>query len=60
MSIDYRLAPEGTGTVLNYEARWEAHGFMLKLMSPIITVMARRNTVEAMSRIKDLVENPSE
>ena len=60
MSIDYRLEAEETGTILNYEARWEPRGFALKLMSPIITMMSRKNAEEELKQIKDYAEGLSQ
>jgi hypothetical protein len=57
MKVDYYLLEEKGETVLRYESRWEPHGIMLKLMSPIITIMARKNVDDVMGRLKKLAED---
>lgn len=56
MDVMYTLEPEPHGTSLTYEARWQPHGLMLKLMSPIITRIAQNNVIEQMGLLKSLAE----
>ena len=56
MNVDYHLIELTDGTELTYESRWEPYGIMLKLMSPLITMMARRNVEDVMGRLKKLAE----
>lgn len=56
MHVDYQITPKADGIVMTYTSRWEAHGLMLKLMSPIITKMANNNVTETMNQLKSLAE----
>jgi carbon monoxide dehydrogenase subunit G len=59
MYIDYMLKSETAGTILTYESRWQAHGFMLKLMSPLLYVLSQRNISAQMARLKNIAEESS-
>ena len=57
MHVDYFLSPSETGTIVTYKARWEPHGLMLKLMTPLLTKMSQRNASDAMNQLKSLAES---
>ncbi|MCP5098273.1 MAG: hypothetical protein GY943_22210, partial [Chloroflexi bacterium] len=57
MHVDYRLSAEGDGTVLNFESRWKPHGILLKLMTPLLTKMSRKNIDADMHRLKAFAES---
>ena len=57
MRVEYRLAAAGASTSLWCNARWQPRGLMLRLMSPLINVMGRRNNRLALQRLKALAES---
>ena len=56
MYLDYQLSANETGTMMNYESKWEPHGFTLKLMAPIINKMAQKNATEVLNQLKVVTE----
>ena len=56
MHVDYFMSPGENCTIVTYEARWEPHGLMLKLMTPLLTKMSQRNAREAMHQLKIVAE----
>ncbi len=56
MHIRYDLTSNHQGTELRYRARWRPRGLMLRLMSPMIGVMARRECNRSLARLKEIAE----
>ncbi len=56
MVVTYSITPRQNSVELTYSARWRAVGLMLRLLSPVITIMAKRNARAAMDRLKKLAE----
>ena len=54
MRVSYEIKDDPT--LLRYTARWRPSGIMLRLMHPLIAVMARRNTRVTLQRIKAIAE----
>ena len=57
MTLNYRLAFANGRTSLQYVATWKPHGLLLRLMSPLISWFGRRNTAQALTRLKSLAED---
>ncbi len=56
MVVTYSITPRQDRIELTYSARWRAVGLMLRLLAPVITIMAKRNARAAMDRLKRLAE----
>jgi len=61
MTVGYRLTPgEGSAssgnTTLDYTSAWHPREFMMRLMSPLISIMAKRNVRSQLGRLKALAE----
>ncbi len=53
MLVRYALSPAGRGTELRYQATWRPRGLMLRLMSPVISIVARRECRRSLARLKE-------
>ncbi len=56
MYLSYCLTPAGRKTTLYYTVNWKPKGLMLRLMTPLLRVLSRRNIRVAMTRLKELAE----
>ena len=54
LHIDYQLSQSHLGTQVIYKNCWRAHGLMLKLIAPLINLMARKNAQQALNALKAL------
>lgn len=57
MSVDYEISPDAEATMLHFRSAWKPHGFMLRIMHPLITFMAGRNATDSMRRLKSRAES---
>lgn len=51
MCLTYRSSSVTGSTELAYTAAWQPHGFILRLLHPLIAVMSRRNTRAALDKL---------
>lgn len=56
MSVDYTLTPTDDSTRVDYRTQWQPQGILLKLMSPMITKMSRKNVQAQMANLKIVAE----
>ena len=56
MLVSYLLRPVGQGSELIFTSAWQPQGILLRLMSPLIGVMARSKIRGTLSRLKQLAE----
>ena len=57
MLVRYALSPAGRGTELRYQATWQPQGLMLRLMSPLIDIVARKSCRRSLARLEELAED---
>ena len=56
MVVRYALSPLSGGTELRYQARWRPREVVLRLMSPLIGIVARKQCRRSLARLKELAE----
>ena len=56
MVVGYRLLPGDQGTGLHYTSTWQPYGLILRLLSPLITFMAKKNTRAQLRRLQKLAD----
>ncbi|MDH3732690.1 MAG: SRPBCC family protein [Gemmatimonadota bacterium] len=57
MTIHYVVSGSNGALDVRFDSDWEAHGVVLKLLSPLLTLMGRRNARRVMSRLKEVAES---
>lgn len=57
MTVDHALYEEGQGVRLEYESNWKPMGFMLKLLYPLISIMANKNATKCLEDLKSCIES---
>lgn len=58
MHVDYRLQENNGSVTLDYLSTWQPKGFRLKLLHPLINMMAGRNATQSLATLKAKVESP--
>ena len=59
MTIRYGVSGTDGALTVRFDSDWTAHGLVLRLMEPLIALMARRNAKGAMHRLKEVAESAS-
>lgn len=56
MAVDYHIQEQGDAIELRYRSSWEPIGLFLKVMHPIIKIVANKNADNCLKRLKEKVE----
>ena len=56
MDVDYRLSPVERGTAVHYTSTWQPRGIFLRLLSPLLTAMSKRNIRSQFQRLRELAD----
>ncbi|MEM7355617.1 MAG: SRPBCC family protein [Acidobacteriota bacterium] len=56
MEVEYRFSQVERGTAVHYTSTWQPRGLLLRLLSPLLTAVSKRNIRAQFQRLRSLAE----